>query len=370
MPHRGFEPYPMSSHRHFERRPSPPNAPPIATLSTTNSPTTSVSSLDRSSVSTPPIRRSSPHSHAAPQYYNSHPQPYYSHPPPPVNHHHHSHRGYESHEGPYPVPNASPPFHNMGGMGMAVGGMNGMPSGREPYGLQMSMPYPGGPINSNVPVAYTEDAATKLSDRVRRRCFNCCTTDTSTWRRSNLSPGKVLCNKCGLFERTHSRPRPEQFPHKRGPLASSTLRSRSPPAPHSISSPSMHTHSISSPSMHHQSAGHGPGSHPSQGSPPMTSNTLPPISPPYSSYSHPPHPSLAPLSSVAPPPLSNGNHHELKREEDLKKPLSRSWQDRMSPPISKRSPPSGRASPAPQPMNPNSVTSTKSSRSRYERDDN
>ncbi|KAJ7686328.1 hypothetical protein B0H17DRAFT_940535 [Mycena rosella] len=80
-----------------------------------------------------------------------------------------------------------------------------------------------------VQVVHTDDAATKLSDRVRRRCFNCCTTDTSTWRRSNLSPGKVLCNKCGLFERTHSRPRPEQFPHKRGPLASSTLRSRSPP---------------------------------------------------------------------------------------------------------------------------------------------
>ncbi|KAF9075652.1 hypothetical protein BDP27DRAFT_1043304 [Rhodocollybia butyracea] len=82
-----------------------------------------------------------------------------------------------------------------------------MSSGREPYELPMPMPYPGGPIHSNVPVAYTDDAATKLSDRVRRRCFNCCTTDTSTWRRSNLSPGK-LCNKCGLFERTHSRPRP------------------------------------------------------------------------------------------------------------------------------------------------------------------
>ncbi|KAJ3900406.1 hypothetical protein F5879DRAFT_421948 [Lentinula edodes] len=357
MPHRGFEPYPMSSHRHFERRPSPPNAPPIATLSSTNSPTTSVSSLDRSSVSTPPIRRSSPHSHAAPQYYNSHPQPYYSHPPPPVHHHHHAHRGYDSHEGSYSVPNTSQPFHNMGGMGMTVGGLNGMPSGREPYGLQMpSMPYPGGPINSNVPVVYTEDAATKLSDRVRRRCFNCCTTDTSTWRRSNLSPGKVLCNKCGLFERTHSRPRPEQFPHKRGPLASSTLRSRSPPVPHSLPSPS----------MHNQSTGHG--SHP-QGSPPMSShNTLPPISPPYS-YSHPPHPSLAPLSSVA-PPTSNGSHHELKREEDHKKSLSRPWQDRGSPPISKRSPPSGRASPVPPPMSSVSTASVKSSRSRYERDEN
>ncbi|KAF8220564.1 hypothetical protein L208DRAFT_1333095 [Tricholoma matsutake] len=41
-------------------------------------------------------------------------------------------------------------------------------------------------------IIHTDDAATKLSDRVRRRCFNCCTTDTSTWRRSNLSPGKVV----------------------------------------------------------------------------------------------------------------------------------------------------------------------------------
>ena len=41
-----------------------------------------------------------------------------------------------------------------------------------------------------------------------------------------------MCNKCGLFERTHSRPRPEQFPHKRGPLAVSVSRGRSPPGNH------------------------------------------------------------------------------------------------------------------------------------------
>ncbi|KAF8996466.1 hypothetical protein BDZ89DRAFT_908428, partial [Hymenopellis radicata] len=58
---------------------------------------------------------------------------------------------------------------------------------------------------------YTDDSSTKLTDRVRRRCFNCYTTDTSTWRRSTLTPGKVLCNKCGLFERTHRRQRPEQI---------------------------------------------------------------------------------------------------------------------------------------------------------------
>ncbi|KAJ7702173.1 hypothetical protein B0H16DRAFT_1226910, partial [Mycena metata] len=60
-----------------------------------------------------------------------------------------------------------------------------------------------------------DDAATKLSIHLRRRCFNCCTTETSTWRRSNLSPGKVV--RCSSA-RTHSRPRPEQFPHKRGLL--------------------------------------------------------------------------------------------------------------------------------------------------------
>ncbi|KAJ7893201.1 hypothetical protein B0H13DRAFT_2037602, partial [Mycena leptocephala] len=64
-----------------------------------------------------------------------------------------------------------------------------------------------------IQVVYTDDAATKLSDRVRRRCFNCCTTDTSTWRRSNLSPGKLLWNKCGPSNartRVHPREVPAQ----------------------------------------------------------------------------------------------------------------------------------------------------------------
>ncbi|KAJ7633867.1 hypothetical protein DFH06DRAFT_1004045 [Mycena polygramma] len=90
---------------------------------------------------------------------------------------------------------------------------------------------PPGPVDASsapVQVVHTDDAGTKLSNLVRRRCFNCCTTETSTWRRSNLSSGKVLCNKCGLFERTHSRARPEQFPLKRRPPAPSTVQLRSP----------------------------------------------------------------------------------------------------------------------------------------------
>ncbi|KAK7044009.1 hypothetical protein VNI00_008179 [Paramarasmius palmivorus] len=180
------------------RRLSPP--PPIATL-------------PHSGGSTPDIEhrsRSGSHGHRSYPY----PPPHTYYPPPPV----HRYEGHPHEPYPYPPPphphaypppppprDYPPPAH----------------PGHSPH-IPPSVPYPipGHPAQA---IVYTEDAATKLSDRVRRRCFNCCTTDTSTWRRSNLSPGKVLCNKCGLFERTHSRPRPDQFPHKRGPLATSAL---------------------------------------------------------------------------------------------------------------------------------------------------
>lgn len=184
---------------------------------------------------------------------------YMYHPPPQYDHHpHHSHDPYHNSMSPHmqgppmhPPPMHHQPHHHQPHMAQQPG--------RDPYGQ-----YPH-PSQSNVQVVHTDDAATKLSDRVRRRCFNCCTTDTSTWRRSNLSPGKVLCNKCGLFERTHSRPRPEQFPHKRGPLASSTLRARSPPQGSQAQAPH------AQPQLPPMSAPGGPGG------------------PPYP-YSHPPPP--------------------------------------------------------------------------------
>ena len=40
---------------------------------------------------------------------------------------------------------------------------------------------------------YTDDVRMKLGDGIRRQCFNCRTTDTKTWRRSKLSPGKMVC---------------------------------------------------------------------------------------------------------------------------------------------------------------------------------
>ncbi|KAJ7474956.1 hypothetical protein FB451DRAFT_959766, partial [Mycena latifolia] len=75
------------------------------------------------------------------------------------------------------------------------------------HGRGMGMRGGGGGEIGGVPVVHTDDAATKLSDRARHRY----------WRWSNLSPGKVVLDY-GLFERTHARPRPEQLPHKRGPL--------------------------------------------------------------------------------------------------------------------------------------------------------
>lgn len=41
-------------------------------------------------------------------------------------------------------------------------------------------------------LAYTDEANTKLSNRIRRQCFNCKAIETSTWRRSVLTTGKLV----------------------------------------------------------------------------------------------------------------------------------------------------------------------------------
>lgn len=64
---------------------------------------------------------------------------------------------------------------------------------------------------TSVPIQHTDDAASKETQYLRRRCFNCHTTEPPSWRRSTLNPGKIVCNKCGLYERTHLRPRPLRF---------------------------------------------------------------------------------------------------------------------------------------------------------------
>ena len=92
------------------------------------------------------------------------------------------------------------------------------------------LPQPG----SGVVVMHTDDAASKETQFLRRRCFNCHTTEPPSWRRSTLNTGKIVrnilfplmhrpsqyscfqvCNKCGLYERTHMRPRPPRFDEMR-----------------------------------------------------------------------------------------------------------------------------------------------------------
>jgi GATA-binding protein len=65
--------------------------------------------------------------------------------------------------------------------------------------------------HTGLPVQHTDDAHSKETQYLRRRCFNCHTTEPPSWRRSTLNPGKIVCNKCGLYERTHLRPRPLRF---------------------------------------------------------------------------------------------------------------------------------------------------------------
>ncbi|KAK7044010.1 hypothetical protein VNI00_008180 [Paramarasmius palmivorus] len=242
----------MSTTLHREMKYTPVHRlstpPPIATLSGHSTPDIDVHHRPRSYSAS--AARGYPYPPP-----NTHPIHYY---PPP---HHHQPND------PYPYPYPPPSRHDYA------------PHNHAGY------PIPGHQVQT---IVYTEDAATKLSDRVRRRCFNCCTTDTSTWRRSNLSPGKVLCNKCGLFERTHSRPRPEQFPHKRGPLASSALGrgERSPPLtslPSTMPPPSLPSPPTSvasgSPATHHSQLPPGHSLHQSHttNSPPRIHNQLPPI---------------------------------------------------------------------------------------------
>ncbi|KAL7419466.1 hypothetical protein Q5752_006304 [Cryptotrichosporon argae] len=66
-------------------------------------------------------------------------------------------------------------------------------------------PGPGG-------MYYTSDAETKITEGIRRRCYNCHMTPVTqarvTWRKSNRHAGKILCNKCGIYERTHKMDRP------------------------------------------------------------------------------------------------------------------------------------------------------------------
>ncbi|KAG5642815.1 hypothetical protein DXG03_002074 [Asterophora parasitica] len=312
MPHR-VEPYAMPSSNHrrhydYEHRRTPPPAG--------HSPTPSHASQDRSSVSTPPVRRSPPggpggpggpppaHTmyaspydpartthfrppsteHGGPPTHAPHlSHPYMYAPPPPgppppphpmdqrYEHHHHGPPPHGGH--PLDGPPQHSPYHTSAGPPVHIPrdpyprSDPYAPYARpDPYGAPRPAENPYAPQdqgayghahaqgNQHAHAVFTDDAATKLSDR--------------------------LCNKCGLFERTHSRPRPEQFPHKRGPLSSSTLRARTPPSQSQSSQPLTLSHT-QSPSLSQPLPPHPLSLDPSNGSSSNNNNNF---------YSHPPPP--------------------------------------------------------------------------------
>ena len=167
---------------------SHPTPPPIATLH--HSPALSASSLESNSISpSPPVRLRSlpvPRSHPLTLLYHQVTQPstpYYPHPAqaPPM-----------SQAPPYPYqPNGAMPRYaeEQPAQGYAVPPHSAQSISRSIRPTMVAtQPYPG---QANY-IIHTDDASTKLSDRVRRKCYNCRTTDTSTWRRSSLTPGKVV----------------------------------------------------------------------------------------------------------------------------------------------------------------------------------
>ncbi|KAF8609559.1 hypothetical protein BDV93DRAFT_518361 [Ceratobasidium sp. AG-I] len=90
----------------------------------------------------------------------------------------------------------------------------------DPYARHPGMPSDAGPPDAGRPdvqITYTDDSATKLTQYLRRRCFNCRVTEPPGWRKSTLNPGKIVCNKCGLYERSHARPRPLHMDNPKGP---------------------------------------------------------------------------------------------------------------------------------------------------------
>lgn len=181
---------------------SHPTPPPIATLH--HSPALSASSLESNSISpSPPVRALppslysfSPHSPFHVLQITQPSTPYYSHPgqAPPM-----------SQAPPYPYqPNGSIARYadDQSAQGYPIPPHSAQSLSRSIRPTMVAtQPYPG---QANY-IIHTDDASTKLSDRVRRKCYNCRTTDTSTWRRSSLTPGKVVSAAPSCFSFPSSR---------------------------------------------------------------------------------------------------------------------------------------------------------------------
>ncbi|KAJ7061205.1 hypothetical protein C8F01DRAFT_1231143 [Mycena amicta] len=123
----------------------------------------------------------------------------------------------------------------------------GQHHGHHPYGVPYPMPIMQGPASPGMGMPMqSQQPVDPRQLHLYRRCGHKA-LGTVRGGRSNLNAGKVLCNKCGLFERTHNRSRPEAFPHKRAPVpggGSPRVQPYPPPSPQqpspSSSAPGQH----------------------------------------------------------------------------------------------------------------------------------
>ncbi|KZO97556.1 hypothetical protein CALVIDRAFT_526692 [Calocera viscosa TUFC12733] len=60
-------------------------------------------------------------------------------------------------------------------------------------------------------IQYTDNATDKETSWLKRQCHVCGATSPPGWRKSVLKVGKIVCNACGLYEKTHHRPRPTRL---------------------------------------------------------------------------------------------------------------------------------------------------------------
>lgn len=95
------------------------------------------------------------------------------------------HQQYQ-HQQPSPAPSNSSLASSVPGQGDASSLLGGLIPGSGISGA-LGMGVPG-----HIAVMHTDDANSKETQFLRRRCFNCRTTDPPSWRRSTLNSGKIV----------------------------------------------------------------------------------------------------------------------------------------------------------------------------------
>ncbi|KAJ7044882.1 hypothetical protein C8F04DRAFT_1174630 [Mycena alexandri] len=256
-------------------------------------------------------------------------------------HEHHHLGAHYAHRGEYPPPPQQQqqfyrPMHHGGYPQHMQQQQHHMSPAMHPHAHHPAMHHPhngmhlGGGHNvgyppHGLPVQHTDDAASKETQYLRRRCYNCHTTEPPSWRRSTLNPGKIVCNKCGLYERTHLRARPLRFDELRaGNKARKGAKvNGSPKQQKKVGGGAVQRRSSVSSTGSSVQSGSGASDWDDSGSVySNTSNTNPPSS--FNSPAFSPHPPSLSLSHSHSHPSSSSSHSSHSGSSPRRDSLSRS----------------------------------------------